>query len=280
MVSDRTMPCTEQRASERTLVIIPTYNERENLPLIVERLRGALPNAHSLIVDDNSPDGTGVLADELADADQRIHVLHRTAKSGLGTAYIAGFRLGLDRGYSVLVEMDADGSHAPEQLSRLLAAVDAGADLVIGSRYVPGAEVVNWPWRRLVLSRTANLYSRIVLGTAINDITAGFRAYRREVLEGISMETVNSRGYCFQIDLAWRAVKAGYLAVEVPITFVERERGVSKMSGSTIWEAVVSVARWGARGRFDNMRSRYHRIVNGRVDDNAPILVRSAIECE
>jgi dolichol-phosphate mannosyltransferase len=274
------MPCTEQRASERTLVIIPTYNERENLPLIVERLRGALPNAHNLIVDDNSPDGTGVLADELADADRRIHVLHRTAKSGLGTAYVAGFRWGLDRGYSVLVEMDADGSHAPEQLSRLLAAVDAGADMVIGSRYVPGAEVVNWPRRRLVLSRTANLYSRIMLGTAINDITAGFRAYRREVLEAISMETVNSRGYCFQIDLAWRAVKAGYLAVEVPITFVERERGVSKMSGSTIWEAVVSVARWGARGRFDNMRSRHHRIVNGRVDDNAPILMRSAIECE
>jgi dolichol-phosphate mannosyltransferase len=280
MVADRTMPCTEQRASERTLVIIPTYNERENLPLIVERLRGALPNAHNLIVDDNSPDGTGVLADELADADRRIHVLHRTAKSGLGTAYVAGFRWGLDRGYSVLVEMDADGSHAPEQLSRLLAAVDAGADMVIGSRYVPGAEVVNWPRRRLVLSRTANLYSRIMLGTAINDITAGFRAYRREVLEAISMETVNSRGYCFQIDLAWRAVKAGYLAVEVPITFVERERGVSKMSGSTIWEAVVSVARWGARGRFDNMRSRHHRIVNGRVDDNAPILMRSAIECE
>jgi dolichol-phosphate mannosyltransferase len=274
------MPCTEQRASERTLVIIPTYNERENLPLIVERLRGALPNAHNLIVDDNSPDGTGVLADELADADRRTHVLHRTAKSGLGTAYVAGFRWGLDRGYSVLVEMDADGSHAPEQLSRLLAAVDAGADMVIGSRYVPGAEVVNWPRRRLVLSRTANLYSRIMLGTAINDITAGFRAYRREVLEAISMETVNSRGYCFQIDLAWRAVKAGYLAVEVPITFVERERGVSKMSGSTIWEAVVSVARWGARGRLDNMRSRHHRIVNGRVDDHAPILMRSAIECE
>jgi dolichol-phosphate mannosyltransferase len=280
MVADRTMPCTGQRASERTLVIIPTYNERENLPLIVERLRGALPNAHNLIVDDNSPDGTGVLADELADADRRIHVLHRTAKSGLGTAYVAGFRWGLDRGYSVLVEMDADGSHAPEQLSRLLAAVDAGADMVIGSRYVPGAEVVNWPRRRLVLSRTANLYSRIMLGIAINDITAGFRAYRREVLEAISMETVNSRGYCFQIDLAWRAVKAGYLAVEVPITFVERERGVSKMSGSTIWEAVVSVARWGARGRFDNMRRRHHRIVNGRVDDNAPILMRSAIECE
>jgi dolichol-phosphate mannosyltransferase len=280
MVSDRTMPYTEQRASERTLVITPTYNERENLPLIVERLRGAHPNAHHLIVDDNSADATGVLADELADADQRIHVLHRTAKSGLGTAYIAGFRWGLDRGYTVLVEMDADGSHAPEQLSRLLAAVDAGADLVIGSRYVPGADVVNWPWRRLVLSRTANLYSRIMLCTEINDITAGFRAYRREVLEAISLETVNSRGYCFQIDLAWRAVKAGYLAVEVPITFVERERGVSKMSGSTIWEAVVSVARWGARGRFDNMRGWHHRIVNGRVDDNAPILVRSAIECE
>ncbi len=280
MVADRTMPCTEQRASERTLVIIPTYNERENLPLIVERLRGALPDAHSLIVDDNSPDGTGVLADELADADRRIHVLHRTAKSGLGTAYVAGFRWGLDRGYSVLVEMDADGSHAPEQLSRLLAAVDAGADMVIGSRYVPGAAVVNWSRRRLVLSRTANLYSRIMLGTAINDITAGFRAYRREVLEAISMETVNSRGYCFQIDLAWRAVEAGYLAVEIPITFVERERGVSKMSGSTIWEAAVSVASWGARGRFDKMRSRHHRIVNGRVDDSVPIRLLSAIECE
>jgi dolichol-phosphate mannosyltransferase len=241
------------RPSQRTLAIIPTYNERENLPLIVARLQTALPDVHILVVDDGSPDGTGELADELVSADpDRIHVMHRTAKDGLGAAYLAGFTWGLDRGYSVLVEMDADGSHAPEQLSRLLDAVDAGADLAIGSRYVPGGEVQNWPWRRLVLSRTANWYSRTLLGARVHDITAGYRAYRREVLEKIDLSAVDSKGYCFQIDLTWRTINNGFTVVEVPITFVERELGVSKMSGSNIREAMVKVAQWGIRGRMDS----------------------------
>ncbi|WP_395311737.1 polyprenol monophosphomannose synthase [Mycobacterium sp. AMU20-3851] len=241
--------------SRRTLVIIPTYNERENLPLIVGRVHAALPDVHILVVDDGSPDGTGQLADELALADpDRIHVMHRVSKDGLGAAYLAGFDWGLSREYTVLVEMDADGSHAPEELPRLLAAVDGGADLAIGSRYVPGGTVRNWPWRRLALSRTANTYSRVLLGVDINDITAGYRAYRREVLEKIDLSAVDSKGYCFQIDLTWRAINAGFTVVEVPITFSERELGVSKMSGSNIREAMFKVAEWGLRGRLDRAR--------------------------
>jgi dolichol-phosphate mannosyltransferase len=244
-----------ERPSGRTLVIIPTYNELENLPIIVGRVHVALPEVHVLIVDDGSPDGTGKLADELALADpDRIHVMHRTVKDGLGAAYLAGFAWGLNRQYSVLVEMDADGSHAPEQLSRLLDAVDAGADLVIGSRYVSGGTVRNWPKRRMVLSKTANTYSRVLLGVDIHDITAGYRAYRREVLEKIDLAAVDSKGYCFQIDLTWRAINNGFKVVEVPITFTERELGVSKMSGSNIREALVKVARWGIGGRLDHAR--------------------------
>ena len=244
-----------ERPSGRTLVIIPTYNEAENLPTIVGRVNEALPDVHVLIVDDGSPDGTGKLADELSLADpDRIHVMHRTVKDGLGAAYLAGFAWGLNRQYAVLVEMDADGSHAPEQLSRLLDAVDAGADLVIGSRYVSGGTVRNWPKRRLVLSKTANTYSRVLLGVDIHDITAGYRAYRREVLEKIDLAAVDSKGYCFQIDLTWRAINNGFKVVEVPITFTERELGVSKMSGSNIREALVKVARWGVGGRLDRAR--------------------------
>jgi dolichol-phosphate mannosyltransferase len=248
-------PLQGERRSQRTLVIVPTYNELENLPLIVGRINAARPDVHVLVVDDGSPDGTGALADELALADpDRVHVMHRTVKDGLGAAYLAGFAWGLNRQYSVLVEMDADGSHAPEQLHRLLDAVDAGADLVIGSRYVPGGTVRNWPKRRLVLSRTANGYSRILLGVEIHDITAGYRAYRREVLEKIDLNAVDSKGYCFQIDLTWRAINSGFRVVEVPITFSERELGVSKMSGSNIREALVKVAQWGMGGRLDRAR--------------------------
>ncbi|AQA04979.1 dolichol-phosphate mannosyltransferase [Mycobacterium sp. MS1601] len=244
-----------EQPSQRTLVIVPTYNELENLPLIVGRIHSALPDVHVLVVDDGSPDGTGKLADELALADpERVHVMHRTVKDGLGAAYLAGFAWGLNRQYTVLVEMDADGSHAPEQLHRLLDAVDAGADLAIGSRYVPGGTVRNWPTRRLVLSRTANGYSRLLLGVDIHDITAGYRAYRREVLEKIDLAAVDSKGYCFQIDLTWRAINSGFRVVEVPITFTERELGVSKMSGSNIREALVKVAQWGLSGRLDRAR--------------------------
>ena len=246
---------TSERPSKRALVIIPTYNELENLPLIVGRVHAARPEVHVLVVDDGSPDGTGQLADELALADpDRVHVMHRAGKEGLGAAYLDGFAWGLNRQYSVLVEMDADGSHAPEQLHRLLDAVDEGADLAIGSRYVQGGAVRNWPWRRLVLSKTANTYSRLLLGVDIHDITAGYRAYRREVLEKIDLTAVDSKGYCFQIDLTWRAINNGFKVVEVPITFTERELGVSKMSGSNIREAMVKVAHWGIGGRLDRAR--------------------------
>lgn len=244
-----------EHPSERTLVIIPTYNEIENLPLIVARVHKARPDVHVLVVDDGSPDGTGKLADELALADpDRVHVMHRDAKDGLGAAYLAGFAWGLGRQYSVLVEMDADGSHAPEQLYRLLDAVDGGADVAIGSRYVDGGTVRNWPWRRLALSKTANTYSRVLLGVDIHDITAGYRAYRREVLEKIDLAAVDSKGYCFQIDLTWRAINYGFKVVEVPITFTERELGVSKMSGSNIREAMAKVAQWGIGSRLDRAR--------------------------
>lgn len=245
--------------SRRTLVIVPTYNEIENLPLILGRVRKALPDVHVLVVDDGSPDGTGRLADELAAADpERIHVMHRDAKDGLGAAYLAAFAWGLERGYSVLVEMDADGSHAPEQLYRLLDAIDNGADVSIGSRYVAGGTVRNWPWRRLVLSKTANTYARVLLGVGIHDITAGYRAYRREVLEKLDLTTVESKGYCFQVDLTWRSINNGFTVAEVPITFTERELGVSKMSGSNIREAMFKVAQWGIGGRLRGGRRVSH----------------------
>jgi dolichol-phosphate mannosyltransferase len=237
-------------------VIIPTYNERENLGLIVGRLHAALPRTHVLVVDDGSPDGTGDVADALASSDDasRIHVMHRTEKNGLGAAYIAGFHWGLDRDYTVLVEMDADGSHAPEQLHRLLDQVDAGADLVLGSRYVPGGTVVNWPKHREWLSRGGNIYSRLALGVKIKDITGGYRAYRREVLEKLDLAAVESHGYCFQVDLAWRAIQEGFDVREVPITFTKREIGESKMSGGIVREALLKVTQWGLRNRIAKLK--------------------------
>lgn len=243
------------------LVVIPTFNERENLPLIVERLQRALSGIHVLVVDDSSPDGTGDVADKLAAADTqgRIHVMHRVDKDGLGKAYLAGFRWGLDRDYEVIIEMDADGSHAPEQLERLLHAVNTGADLAIGSRYVPGGRLVNWPRRREFLSRGANTYARLALGAKVHDITAGFRAYRRKVLETIGLDSVESAGYCFQIDLAWRTIQAGFDVREVPITFTEREIGDSKMSGGVMSEAFIMVARWGLDNRLSQLGVRRSR---------------------
>jgi dolichol-phosphate mannosyltransferase len=245
-------------ALEPVLVVIPTYNERENLEPIVKRLRAAVPEGHVLVVDDGSPDGTGELADQLCAADERVHVLHRTEKAGLGAAYVAGFQWGIERDYAVLVEMDADGSHAPEDLPRMLAAL-ADADLVIGSRYVPGGTVVNWPKSRQIISRGGNFYSRIALGAKVKDITAGFRAYRRPVLEKIKLSTVASQGYCFQIDLAWRTVEAGFTVVEVPITFTERAVGESKMSGDIVREALIRVTKWGLRRRGTQLRSLFRR---------------------
>lgn len=234
---------------------MPTYEERQNLEAVAGRLRAAVPHADLLVVDDNSPDGTGDLADKLAEADPHIQVLHRSGKAGLGPAYIAGFRWALERGYDAVVEMDADGSHQPEQLPRLLAALEH-ADGVIGSRWVPGGQLLNWPRSREVLSRGANVYTRLMLGLHIKDATGGYRAYRASALRAISLDTVQSAGYCFQIDLTMRMVQAGLRIVEVPITFVERERGASKMSRAIIAEAFLRVARWGIASRLHRLRSR------------------------
>jgi dolichol-phosphate mannosyltransferase len=237
----------------RVLVVIPTYNERDNIEAIVDRVMRSVPDANVLIADDSSPDGTGKIADELAANDSRIQVLHRTEKAGLGAAYIAGFGWGIERGYDVLVEMDADGSHAPEQLPSLLAGL-RGADVVLGSRWVSGGTVVNWPKSRELISRGGNLYTRIALGVDLRDATGGYRAYRRTVLEAVDYRGVASQGYCFQVDLAWRASRSGFTVVEVPITFSDRERGESKMSGAIVREALWRVTQWGARHRVDQVR--------------------------
>ena len=233
----------------RVAVIVPTYNELANLEQIAARLRAAVPDADLLIVDDNSPDGTGELADKIAAGDPRVSVLHRHAKSGLGSAYIAGFRWALQRGYGVLVEIDADGSHQPQELPALLAALDQ-ADLVIGSRYVTGGTVLNWPRSREILSRGGNTYARLMLGISVRDVTGGFRAYRGSALRRIALEEVESQGYCFQIDLALRMIRAGLTVVEVPITFVERTRGASKMSRAIVVEALWRVTQWGVASRL------------------------------
>lgn len=238
-----------------TLVIIPTYNEADNLAPVVARVREAVPEAHVLVADDNSPDGTGKIADELAADDERVHVLHRAGKEGLGAAYLAGFRWGLEHDFGVLVEMDADGSHQPEELPRLLTALK-GADLVLGSRWVPGGRVVNWPRSRQLLSRGGNTYSRLLLDVPLRDITGGYRAFRRETLERLGLTEVASQGYCFQVDLARRAVQAGCSVVEVPITFVEREHGDSKMSRDIVVEALWRVTAWGVGGRVNKVLGR------------------------
>ena len=254
-MTDPTTP-GEHAPSARTLVIIPTYYERDNLPGVLERLLAAAPEVSVLIADDKSPDGTGEVADRLATEDPRgrITVMHREGKQGLGAAYIAGFRWGLERGYTVLVEMDADGSHPPERLPAMLAAVDGGADLAIGSRYVPGGAVVNWPWQRHVISRGGNVYSRVMLGVGIKDITAGYRAYRADALAELDLDAIESKGYCFQIDMTWRLLNNGGTVVEVPITFTERTVGQSKMSESIFREAAVNVARWGWEKRRHQLK--------------------------
>jgi dolichol-phosphate mannosyltransferase len=229
----------------RVLVIIPTYNERENIESIVARVRAAVPETDVLVADDNSPDGTGKIADGLAAEDERVHVLHRAGKEGLGAAYIAGFNWGMDHGFDVLVEMDADGSHQPEELPRLLSALGA-ADLVIGSRWVRGGTVENWPLNREILSRGANIYARIMLGIPVRDSTGGYRAYRATTLQKIDIDGVASQGYCFQVDLTLRTARAGLQVAEVPIRFVERTHGASKMSRAIMIEAFQRIARWGA----------------------------------
>ena len=239
--------------TDRVLVIVPTYNEASNVRKTVERVRTAVPSADVLVVDDNSPDGTGQIADRLAELDEHVHVLHRPGKAGLGAAYVAGFRWGLDRDHDVLVEMDADGSHQPEELPRLMAALE-GADLVLGSRYVPGGRVVNWPRHREMLSRGGNVYTRLALGVPLRDATGGYRAFRADALRRLDLDDVASQGYCFQVDLVWRAVQSGLRVVEVPITFIERVEGTSKMSSAIVFEALVKVTGWGVARRFGWLR--------------------------
>jgi dolichol-phosphate mannosyltransferase len=224
------------------LIIVPTYNERENLRVLVPQLRQTVPGADVLIVDDNSPDGTGALAEDFAAADRAVRVIHRTAKDGLGRAYVAGFTWGLQQGYGQLIQMDADLSHDPRHLPALLHAAKTH-DLVIGSRYVPGGGTINWGLGRRLLSRGGSLYARTILGLPLRDLTGGFKCWRRHVLEDIDLPSVRSNGYSFQIEMTYRAVRRGHLVTEVPIVFADRVEGQSKMSKKIILEAMGMVWR-------------------------------------
>jgi dolichol-phosphate mannosyltransferase len=239
-------------------MVLPTYNEADNLAWIVRRLRAAEPEVDVLVVDDSSPDGTGKLADELAAADDAVHVLHRTAKGGLGAAYKHGFAVALEAGYDVIGEMDADGSHQPEQLHLLREAL-ADADLVIGARWIPGGSVVNWPRRRELLSRGGNLYVRLLLGVSVRDATAGYRLFRRSTLEAIDLASVESTGYVFQTDMVVRCLRHGLRVREVPIEFVERVRGDSKMSGKVATESLRRITTWGLRERRERLLRGWRR---------------------
>lgn len=243
----------------RHVVLVPTYNERDSLPRLLEVLRAEVPFVDVAVIDDNSPDGTGEVADAFAATDPQVRVLHRAGKEGLGRAYLHGFRWALEQGYDALVEMDADGSHQPEQLERLLAA-SADADLVIGSRWVPGGATHNWPHRRNMLSRGANLYTRAALGLPVRDATAGYRLYRTSALQAMNLEGVASAGYCFQVDLTLRAVDRGLRVVEVPIDFVERTEGTSKMDGSIVREALGRVTLWGLQRRGEQVAAAGKRL--------------------
>ncbi|MBW3619772.1 MAG: polyprenol monophosphomannose synthase [Actinobacteria bacterium] len=231
----------------RALVVVPTYNERETLPEVIARVLAVPADVDLLIVDDGSPDGTGAIADEHAERSERVSVLHRPAKAGLGPAYRAGLAWGVARGYGILVEMDADLSHDPGQLPALLAAAER-SDLVIGSRYVPGGRIENWPRRRLLLSAGGNAYVRLVTGMPVRDATSGYRAFRSPVLDGIGLADLRSDGYAFQLETALRTWRAGFVIEEVPITFVERRAGASKISRAIVVEAVWRVLGWGLRG--------------------------------
>lgn len=237
------------------LVVIPTYDEAGSIDRVVAGVRRVLPDARVLVVDDASPDGTGEVAEAIAAADGLVHALHRSGKEGLGVAYRAGFRWGLDRGHDVFVSMDADGSHRPEQLPALLSALRPDVDMVLGSRWVPGGEVVDWPRRRELLSRGGNTYTRLALRTDVRDATGGYRVYRRGTLEAIDLDVVRSQGYCFQVDMLRHILAAGLHVVEVPISFVERECGKSKMSAGIVGEALWRVTRWGVESRLENRRT-------------------------
>lgn len=251
----------------RALMIVPTYNEKENIARLVGRLRALPGDVHVLVVDDNSPDGTGAIVDGLSEADGGVHALHRAGKLGLGTAYKAGFAYGLDRDYDFLCTMDADFSHSPESLPELLGKAADGYDLVVGSRYVPGGAVEGWPASRKVLSYGANQLAHLILGVAIRDCTAGFRCYRRRVLEAVDLDAIFSSGYSFLIEMAFHVQRAGFRCGEVPITFVNRTEGDSKISKSEIYKAFYTLIRlrtsalpwewavrkWRARGKAERI---------------------------
>lgn len=243
-------------AAPTALVVVPTYDEAENIQSAVRAILEAVPTTHVLVVDDGSPDGTADLVRTMAGDDDRVHLIERSGKLGLGTAYVTGFRWGLERGYPVLVEMDADGSHPADRLAALIGAVqdDETVALAIGSRWVPGGSVVDWPLRREVLSRGANTYARIALGVGVRDVTAGFRAYRADTVARMDLASVDSKGYCFQVDMTLRVDDLGGRIVEVPIRFRDRVHGVSKMSGSVVGEAMLRVTQWGLQRRFGRRR--------------------------
>jgi dolichol-phosphate mannosyltransferase len=250
------------------VVVIPTYNEVENLGDLVRRLRASVPRASILIVDDGSPDGTGELAERIAADDGRVHVMHRVSKEGLGAAYIAGFSWCLERRFECIAQMDADGSHQPEELPRLLAALN-GADAVLGSRWTHGGTVVNWPQSRKALSMSGNGYARLLMGIPIHDATGGFRVFHSYMLESIGLSEVASRGYCFQIDVVRRAIDLGFRVTEVPIEFIERERGRSKMSRSIVVEALWRVTLWGLERRLSRRRT-FHQPTAARLPEDGP----------
>jgi dolichol-phosphate mannosyltransferase len=241
--------------TESIVVVLPTYNERENLEGVVQRLRRSVPDARLLIVDDGSPDGTGDLADALAASDSALSVMHRSSKQGLGAAYLAGFAWALERSFDVIVESDVDGSHQPEQLPALLAALD-GHDMVVGSRWVSGGGIVNWPVSRRIISKGGSFYARMVLRLHERDVTGGYRVFRASALRMIGLGRIDSLGYCFQIEMLWRAERAGLRIAEAPITFIERVNGVSKMTGNIAGEAMLRVTVWGLREFADRLRGR------------------------
>ncbi len=246
----------------QVLVVIPTYNESENIDRVLRRVRGALPDATVLVVDDGSPDGTGDIAEKVGAEIGNIEILRRAEKSGLGSAYRAGFRWGLDRGFDVCVEMDADLSHDPDALPDLVAPLDKGFELVIGSRYVPGGSIPNWAWHRRLLSRGGNVYASTLLGLGVTDSTAGFRAYSASVLNRIALDDIRAEGYGFQIEMTYQAKRAGAPIVEVPIRFVDRTEGESKMSTFIVVEALGLVTWWGIQ-RFLHVFRRKSRTTGG-----------------
>jgi len=230
---------------DKALIVVPTYNERENLEPLSAAIFEQLPTAHVLVVDDGSPDGTGELADEIAEREPRLRVVHRPGKAGLGTAYVEGFRWGLAREYGYFIEMDADFSHDPGYLPKMLERACAGADLVLGSRYVAGGGTRNWGIARKVLSKGGSLYARTILGVKVHDLTGGFKCFRRRVLETLDLSSVRSEGYSFQIEMTYRTIREGFVVEEIPITFVDRRVGQSKMSRAIFAEAIWMV--WALR---------------------------------